>query len=100
QFCNRSHPQFETHAQIVRRTWYVPVILGPTFHRRDRSPEERELWARDVVILFKPWRTPSDLKEPGETWLSAALKLEADAHPWILRVIRNMNVLSECRDAR
>ncbi|KAJ7093628.1 hypothetical protein C8R43DRAFT_867196, partial [Mycena crocata] len=100
QFSNAKHPQYLTHAQRTKKEIHVPVILGPKIHRFDRSDEERELWAQDVVVLFKPWRIPTDLKEPGETWSHAASELRRDIDPWKERVIRNMNVLAECRDAR
>ncbi|KAJ6579184.1 hypothetical protein DFH09DRAFT_842328, partial [Mycena vulgaris] len=100
QFSSQTHPQFESHVQNVMKKPVIPVILGPKFHRSDRSHEERELWAKDVVILFKPWRTPFDLKSTEQTWLQVALEVQSDAEDWKLSVINNMNVLTECRDAR
>ncbi|KAJ7462830.1 hypothetical protein B0H11DRAFT_1631201, partial [Mycena galericulata] len=100
QFSTRSHPQFDTHVQSVRRKRVVPVVVGPKFHRPDRSPEEKELWAKDIVILFKSWRIPSDLKSAHESWIDVAEAMYLDLDSWKKRVIRNMNVLSECRDAR
>ncbi|KAJ7135269.1 hypothetical protein C8R43DRAFT_829266, partial [Mycena crocata] len=94
------HPQFKTHFQFVHRERHIPVVLGPKIHRQDRTDEERELWARDIVVLFKPWRTPADLKDVNETWLDAVKALLPSLSDWNKRVIRNMNVLSECRDAR
>ncbi|KAJ7135571.1 hypothetical protein C8R44DRAFT_580134, partial [Mycena epipterygia] len=100
QFSSTKHPQFSTHVQTVKQDRSVPVIIGPGFHRRDRSDEEKELWAKDVVVLFKPWRSPSELKDRDESWSQAAEVLQNELEPWKLRVIRNMNVLTECRDAR
>ncbi|KAJ6464323.1 hypothetical protein DFH09DRAFT_957822, partial [Mycena vulgaris] len=100
QFSSKLHPQFETHSQTVNRRKLVPVIIGPKFHRPDRTAEEKELWAKDVVILFKPWRTPLDLKAVDESWTHAADGMLDTLEPWQRRIIRNMNVLTECRDAR
>ncbi|KAJ7157049.1 hypothetical protein C8R43DRAFT_835778, partial [Mycena crocata] len=100
QFSNTRHPQYLSHVQHARVERHIPVILGPKIHRFDRTAEERELWAQDVVILFKPWRVPTDLKTQDETWLEVATRLRQDIEPWKNRVIQNMNVLAECRDAR
>ncbi|KAA1478248.1 hypothetical protein DENSPDRAFT_861822 [Dentipellis sp. KUC8613] len=57
-----------THVSRLRTRPFVPVILGPTIGRTDREFEERSLFCRAMLILFKPWRRPSDLKMPGQTW--------------------------------
>ncbi|KAJ7495930.1 hypothetical protein B0H11DRAFT_1640775, partial [Mycena galericulata] len=100
KFSDESHPQFLTHYQASRRERHIPVVLGPKIHRWDRSDEERELWAQDIVTLFKPWRTPTDLKRPQDTWMETVVALRTDIEPWKDQIIRNMNVLAECRDAR
>ncbi|KAJ7783108.1 hypothetical protein B0H16DRAFT_1298298, partial [Mycena metata] len=100
QFISEQHPQHMTHYQTSRRTRRVPVLLGPSIPRSDRSEAEREQWAQTVVVLFKPWRVPNDLKSPDESWLETVLALRAGLAPWLNTAIRNMNVLSECRDAR
>ncbi|KAJ7766602.1 hypothetical protein B0H16DRAFT_1245248, partial [Mycena metata] len=68
--------------------------------RFDRSEAEKELWGQAIVVLFKPWRAPADLKQPNQTWLDVALIVRAGLQSWMNRVINNMNVLTECRDAR
>ncbi|KAJ7015732.1 hypothetical protein C8F04DRAFT_901505, partial [Mycena alexandri] len=100
QFSDVAHPQYLTHRQILRATHFIPVVLGPKFHRSDRTDAERELWAQDVVVLFKPWRVPADLKSQDQSWLEVASVLIGGLLPWHRRVIQNMNVLTECRDAR
>ncbi|KAJ6510125.1 hypothetical protein C8R47DRAFT_915332, partial [Mycena vitilis] len=102
QFSDDEHPQYSSHFQVLRRGGrrFIPVLVGPKIHRSDRSEEEKELWAQAVVVLFKPWRRPADLKAPDETWLDVASHLIGELEPWMRSVIRNMNVLSECRDAR
>ena len=94
------HPQRETHLVRKRTMWVVPVLLGDRLPRPDRSDEEREQWARTVLTLFKPWRHPSELKDPSETWYDAYVQYAPAITPEHMSIIHNMNVLSECKDAR
>lgn len=94
------HPQHSTHVVRKRTTWVIPVLLGERTPRPDRGDEEHERWARTVLTLFIPWRHPSDLKFESETW-SDAYERQAYMIPHQhMCIIHNMNVLSECRDAR
>ncbi|KAJ7868203.1 hypothetical protein B0H14DRAFT_2346654, partial [Mycena olivaceomarginata] len=81
-----------------RRAPVVNVLLGETIARPDRSPEERERWARAMLILFKPWRTLHDLKDVHEKW--ATVYDRTVFSPYATRVIANMQVERECKDAR
>ncbi|KAI0059802.1 hypothetical protein BV25DRAFT_1777328, partial [Artomyces pyxidatus] len=76
----------------------VPVVLGPTLPRADREVEERQLWCRAMLILFKPWRSVADLKGADESWQEAYDKYEFPRR--LRRVIENINVEHECKDAR
>lgn len=100
RFSSRSHTQYGTHFLRKRSTWTVPVIIGSKAPRSEGSPEERDLWARMMVILFVPWRKPSDVRRTDETWTEAFARLRARISPKNMEIINNMNVLSECRDAR
>ncbi|KAI0689534.1 hypothetical protein C8T65DRAFT_543694, partial [Cerioporus squamosus] len=99
-FSSPTHTQFMTHGLRKRSNWYVPVILGDRIPRADREPEEREAWSRTMLILFVPWRTPSDLRCSTESWSDAFQRRKNDIPRNLLQVMENMNVLSECRDAR
>lgn len=58
----------------------------------------KEQWSRAMLILFKPWRNPSDLKEDNESWVQA---YERTVFPSTLEeIMQNMLVLHECKDAR
>ena len=94
------HPQYRTHLVRKRTLWVIPVLLGEKLPRPDRSDEERERWARAVLTLFKPWRHPTDLKGEFETWYEAYEQYEPRISSEHLAIIHNMNVLSECKDAR
>ena len=94
------HPHHDTHVLRKRTQWMIPVILGDKIPRNDRSDEEREEWARCVITLFIPWRTPHDLRLEDETWLDAYARQSHMISPEHQTIISNMNVLNECRDAR
>ena len=96
----REHPQHGTHVVRKRTVWVVPVLLGERMPRPDRNDDEREQWARTVLTLFMPWRHPSDLKDESETWYDAYERYEPAIPPEHKGIIHNMNVLSECKDAR
>ncbi|KAI0349450.1 hypothetical protein OH77DRAFT_1580407 [Trametes cingulata] len=94
------HPQSRTHVIRKCTVWVVPVILGNGVPRKDRGDEEREAWARMMLILFVPWRHPRDLKRRGETWYNAYERQQGSiTHP-CETIIQNMNVLSKCKDAQ
>lgn len=80
------------------RSRVLPVLVGPKIPRRDRSPEERERGCRALLILFKPWRTEADLRDPGESWSSAYARYRFPLH--IQFVIQNIHLENECKDAR
>ncbi|KZT53755.1 hypothetical protein CALCODRAFT_439624, partial [Calocera cornea HHB12733] len=82
----------------LRKMSAVTVILGPPLPRRDRSEEEKALWYRVMLILFKPWRTRSELREGFPTWEAAW-----NSHiftPDQRSFMRNTDVLHQCKDAR
>ncbi len=95
-----THPDYGTHLVRKRVVWVVPVILGRRIARSDRSDDERESWARTILILFLPWRTAADLKEPEESWLDSYTRHERHIPRQHRTIISNMNVLNQCRDAR
>ncbi|KAI0735618.1 hypothetical protein C8Q76DRAFT_610428, partial [Earliella scabrosa] len=99
-FNNMAHSQFHTHMLRHRARAAVPVILGERIPRSDREEEEKLKWARMMLILFTPWRQPSDLKTTNETWLEAFERRRSIITVEHEKVIANMNVLSECRDVR
>jgi hypothetical protein len=68
---DKDHPQ-NTHVARFCRDPVVNMLLGETLPRPDRSPKERDRWAGAMLILFKPWQSAKDLKDPEETWTTAA----------------------------
>jgi len=100
QFSGDGHPQFLTHRLRMRKTMKTPVLLGSAFPNPNKSPELKEEWAGDMLLLFKPWRSPLDLKEHGQTWTDAYNVYESQFDEGTKKIIQNMTVLSECSEAR
>jgi len=98
-FNSWDHPQRTTHELHFRRKNVVPVLLGPSIPNPITSGA-REIWARYMLIFFKPWRVPGQLKESRESWHDAYELYEPHLAPHLRQVIENMTVLSESRDAR
>ncbi|KAK7038370.1 hypothetical protein R3P38DRAFT_2417563, partial [Favolaschia claudopus] len=95
---DNQHPQASSHVARLRRSPLVNVLLGETIPRPDRRPEEKEKWARAMLILFKPWRKASDLRDDNESWISAFERTEFSQEA--KKVMKNMLVEYECKDAR
>ncbi|KAJ7130145.1 hypothetical protein C8R44DRAFT_530274, partial [Mycena epipterygia] len=76
----------------------VPVLLGPTLPRPDRSDAEYDKWCRCMLLLFKPWRSMAELKGDHASWASAFDATEFS--PASQLIMRNLNVENECKDAR
>ncbi|TFK90037.1 hypothetical protein K466DRAFT_465704, partial [Polyporus arcularius HHB13444] len=94
------HPQSDTHLLRKRVVWMIPVILGPHVPRNDRTAEELDDWSRIILLLFLPWRTPSDLRRIDESWTDAYSRQQHLFPAEHRTIIHNMTVLAECRDAR
>jgi hypothetical protein len=63
------HPEHETHELKPRspKKKVIPVPIGPRMPRRDRK-DIYPRYCRLMLILFRPWRHSSDLRQPGESW--------------------------------
>ncbi|KAJ7016398.1 hypothetical protein C8F04DRAFT_948821, partial [Mycena alexandri] len=96
-----AHLQDNTHTIKVRSYFRrkIPVPIGPALPRRD-TPASEQKHARLMLILFKPWRHASDLRETGQTWLEAYTEFLPSCSEEVLQCINNMQLLHECRDSR
>ncbi|KZP00511.1 hypothetical protein CALVIDRAFT_454650, partial [Calocera viscosa TUFC12733] len=92
------HRQANTHFLRRRDTAVFPVLLGPTVPRRDSSDHDYETWCRVMLILFRPWRLPCDLRSVDEPWSSAFERTEFSAE--VLTVMDNIAVQRECQSVR
>ncbi|KAI9058554.1 hypothetical protein FKP32DRAFT_1544620, partial [Trametes sanguinea] len=100
RFSSSEHTQQETHTLRLREARHVPVILGDRIPRSDRGEDEKEDWARMMLILFVAWRQPTDVRRADETWCEAFARQQHQISEVHRGVIANMNVLSECHDVR
>ena len=96
-----THTDVATHRQKTRARKYrlVPVPIGPALPRRDRDTT-KEKHARLMLILLKPWQNPFDLRTPGVSWSEEYQSFYHKCSERVRRIIDNMQVLHECRDAR
>ncbi|KAG1886348.1 uncharacterized protein F5891DRAFT_930619, partial [Suillus fuscotomentosus] len=82
----------------LRKVHVVPVLLGAAIPRPDGSTEEYETFCRAMLILFKPWRSFQELKNNDDTWAESFSRQHFA--PGLHKIIQNMNVENECKDAR
>jgi hypothetical protein len=99
-FSSPAHPQAKTHLLQHTKAWCIPTLMGDRTPRYDRDADEREKWARMMLILFVPWRVPAAIKKSDESWLQAYQRQKHMISSQCQAVIANMNVLSQCKDAR
>ncbi|KAH7902850.1 hypothetical protein BJ138DRAFT_980743, partial [Hygrophoropsis aurantiaca] len=97
-FSSQEHPQFLTHLNYVRPAPLIPVLLAERVPRLDKTPEEDEQWYRLMLLLFKPWRNFDDLLGTASSWKEAFSEFHFSADS--KRLMHNMNIENECRDAR
>ncbi|KAG1859905.1 hypothetical protein C8R48DRAFT_565891, partial [Suillus tomentosus] len=72
---------------------------GPSLPRRDR-PEVRERYCRLMLMLFIPWSKPGDLLDGCVSWSERFSQFVKVCSPRYLYVMKNMQILHECRDSR
>lgn len=93
-----AHKDCEKKHVRLRTRNIVPVPIGPAMPRRDQETSTR--YFRLMMILFKPWRKVSELRDLDDSWVLAFEKFSATLHDDHQRVLNNMQVLNECRDSR
>ncbi|KZS89906.1 hypothetical protein SISNIDRAFT_402984, partial [Sistotremastrum niveocremeum HHB9708] len=72
---------------------------GPAIPRRD-SPDVYEEYCQITLLLFKPWRQPSDLIGGNQSFAEAFTEFSRSCSPRLLKIIDNIQLLNECRQAR
>lgn len=96
----RNHPLFKTHGVYVKpeATAYVLNFVGRALPRPDKG--DREEYCLTMLVFFHPrgWRTGLDLKSPEQSWADAFAATTFS--PQSMQIMKNMNVLYECHDAR
>ncbi|KAJ3729846.1 hypothetical protein C8R42DRAFT_569407, partial [Lentinula raphanica] len=92
------HPLASTHRlQRYRNSEYnVPNFIGPPLPRPDK--DDCEYYCCTMLVLYKPWRSGADLKQPNESWHDAFTLYQFSDSANVY--IKNMNVRYECLDSR
>lgn len=90
------HPQRETWGVRFRRNHdqFFPVLLGPVIRSRVKQPSR---FARQMLLLFKPFRHVNELREDFPTWQAAFTAFEKTASPRIQRYIANFEAIDKHR---
>ena len=80
---------------------FVPVLIGRGFPRRSVA-ESYERYCRLMLILFKPWRHPLNLKSDGLTWQTTLEQMCAsnEMNFQHVKIMNNINMLHECKESR
>ncbi|KAI9059964.1 hypothetical protein FKP32DRAFT_1541803, partial [Trametes sanguinea] len=72
---------------------------GPPVPRRDRDTDS-ERYARLMLVLFKPWRLPTDLCGDGGNWSTCYEQYLPHMSEENIEVMNNLQLLHECKDSR
>ena len=96
----KEHPQHTTH----KHARCLPKLLhffGQKFPQQD-NPLCAELYAKFVLILFKPWLNVSDLKTHNTSWSAAwnewCLSTESPVSQWTHQFLSNIMYMYEGED--
>ena len=87
-----SHRNHKTMELCPRELFVIPSVIGPRLpclpSKEHITPKEKELYAKIVLILFKPFRSVEDLLGGCESWWDAYTTFVSDDKS--AQVIRNM----------
>ncbi|KAG1851021.1 uncharacterized protein F5147DRAFT_555006, partial [Suillus discolor] len=72
---------------------------GPRMPRRDQEYIYPK-YCRLMLILFKPWRSVSDLKQTTQSWIESFETFRRTCDEKIIAILNNMQILHECKDSR
>ncbi|KAJ7627950.1 hypothetical protein DFH06DRAFT_1006569, partial [Mycena polygramma] len=97
----RGHPQVTTHCLKKTDAPVIPVLMGYRIPRND-STSDREKYAVVILTLFKLWSDTksSPLKSPAIGWSDALDEFKPSMSPEHTRVVLNMQLLYQTRDAK
>ncbi len=94
-----NHGLFHTHSvtcDFDRLTQIIPNFIGGAVPRSDKG--DISAYCMTMLVLFKPWRSPFELKDSLSTWEQAFKE-----HTFTERqkqLLKNFDVRYECNDAR
>ncbi|KAJ7860180.1 hypothetical protein B0H13DRAFT_1639635, partial [Mycena leptocephala] len=84
------------HCDFRKLDKIIPNFMGGAVPWADKG--DREYYCMTVMTLFKPWRSPADLKDNESTW--DQIFYEHSFTDRQKQLIRNLNIRYECNDAR
>jgi hypothetical protein len=95
------HKQFNTHKLKKNKDILVPFILGASIPRKD-DPDNTELYAKNILILFKPWNKLDNFIQKNQTFstqLNSYIEyLDKNNKSDILEYIINVELLKKSID--
>ncbi|KAG2368148.1 hypothetical protein BDR07DRAFT_1212825, partial [Suillus spraguei] len=53
-----------------------------------------------MLILFKPWRSITDLKHTSQSWAESFETFRRTCDEKVISILNNMQILHECKDSR
>ncbi|KAJ7077794.1 hypothetical protein C8R44DRAFT_554144, partial [Mycena epipterygia] len=96
---SHEHDLFLSHSVMCKfenLTKVIPNFIGGAMPRSDKG--DRAAYCMTILTLFKPWRSPLDLKDYQSTWDQAFKEHEFTDRQQEL--IKNFDIRYECNDAR
>ncbi|KAF8186559.1 hypothetical protein K438DRAFT_2153189 [Mycena galopus ATCC 62051] len=99
-----SHPQYTSHCMkriTESELERIPVLVGIPIPRANKE-EDKTAYHVAMLALFKPWSgdAASLLKESDESWEDAHKEMLESATEEQLRLIHNMQLIYQSRDAK
>ena len=98
QIEHRDYSRKVQHIQKCQWKHFVPVPIGPALPCHDH-PELFPKYAWLMLLLFKPWRTESDLRGDAEDWPEAFSRFLGSCTPETRQILDNIQLLHECKDS-
>ncbi|KAJ7270165.1 hypothetical protein B0H12DRAFT_959400, partial [Mycena haematopus] len=74
----------------------IPNFIGGSIPRSDKG--DRAAYCMTMLTLFKPWRSPTDLKDIVSTWDQVFKEHTFTKHQ--TQLMKNFDIRYECNDAR
>lgn len=88
------HPMHEEYFIVERHENEIPVIIGPSVPRMN-DLTNRDLYAKIILLLFRPWRKLNNLRPNNTSWATAFDSFYLNASEEIRQLISNLEYLSK-----
>jgi len=92
----KSHPNYDTHVAAMRGDPLTVILSGKSIPHSET--DRREQYVQQIMTLFKPWRSPNDLKRVDQSWVEAFEDWIIE--PRILAYIQNIDALRQSEEDR